>query len=211
MAKNFGFCLNPRFGQIIVIALLSRSHPVFCSLYMGKSLALFPALLTLCFWYVVSIIHRSGRSSGKKKQGRVVKYGALYNCYTTTAILFFLLLFHFHWMQTESKKWGTRLRTTWEWVYYKDTWALLDYTLITWKIDLRIQWNNIPSNGIEVSENVYFLELENCTVVHDRCVAYHMCTEDFCSSLHTVASIWVGKTNLIGRISIPWNILLDSN
>lgn len=96
MAKNFGFCLNPRFGQIIVIALLSRSHPVFCSLYMGKSLALFPGLLTLCFWYVVSIIHRSGRSSGKKKQGRVVKYGALYNCYTTTAILFFLLLFHFH-------------------------------------------------------------------------------------------------------------------
>ena len=89
MAKNFGFCLNPRFGQIIVIALLSRSHPVFCSLYMGKSLALFPGLLTLCFWYVVSIIHRSGRSSGKKKQGRVVKYGALYNCYTTTAILFF--------------------------------------------------------------------------------------------------------------------------
>jgi len=40
---------------------------------------------------VVSIIHRSGRVA--KKQGRVVKHGALYNCYTTTAILFFLLLF----------------------------------------------------------------------------------------------------------------------
>lgn len=83
----------------------------------------------------------------------------------------------------------------------------MDYTLITWKIDLYGETTSLVMvlKSLRTS-NLKVAQLCMIDVWHT------ICAQKTDSLLHTVASIVSWKnTNHIGRISTPWNILLGSN